>query len=253
MVDAAWVRRIQPIAVRDVLRYLVACLELPPEVNRSFDIGGPDVVTYEEMMQSYAEVAGPAPAADRAGAGALAEGVRPLGRRRHPGAARDRRPAGGIPGQRGGGRRPRHRRVHPRPGRGPAAARRGHSPRNATGPRGRRRDLVVVGRVAGRAVGPAAERPRLGRRLALRRRADESSYGPPATSSGRSSRGSAARTAGTPGRWPGRYAAGWTGSSGGVGPARGRRDPRRCEWATSSTGGGSRRSSAARCCGCAPR
>ena len=59
MVTPSWVAtRIQPIAVRDVLRYLVACALLPPEVNRSFDVGGPDVLTYREMMLRYARVAG---------------------------------------------------------------------------------------------------------------------------------------------------------------------------------------------------
>jgi uncharacterized protein YbjT (DUF2867 family) len=59
MVTPRWVRtRIQPIAIRDVLRYLVACAELPPEVSRAFDIGGPDVLTYEQMMQRFAAVAG---------------------------------------------------------------------------------------------------------------------------------------------------------------------------------------------------
>ncbi|MEV4641674.1 SDR family oxidoreductase [Actinoplanes sp. NPDC049548] len=59
MVTPRWVRnRIQPIAVRDVLRYLIAAAGLPPEVNRGFDIGGPDVLTYAEMMQRYARVAG---------------------------------------------------------------------------------------------------------------------------------------------------------------------------------------------------
>jgi uncharacterized protein YbjT (DUF2867 family) len=59
MVTPRWVRsRIQPIAVRDVLRYLVGCATLPPGVNRSFDVGGTDVLTYEEMMRRYAAVAG---------------------------------------------------------------------------------------------------------------------------------------------------------------------------------------------------
>ena len=59
MVTPRWVRnRIQPIAVRDVLRYLIAAAGLPPEVNRGFDIGGTDVLTYTEMMQRYARVAG---------------------------------------------------------------------------------------------------------------------------------------------------------------------------------------------------
>ncbi|MEU4739022.1 SDR family oxidoreductase [Actinosynnema sp. NPDC023658] len=64
MVTPRWVHnRVQPIAVRDVLRYLVGAVRLPPEadgtpVNRSFDVGGPDVLTYLEMMLRYARVAG---------------------------------------------------------------------------------------------------------------------------------------------------------------------------------------------------
>ncbi|MFJ2775402.1 SDR family oxidoreductase [Kitasatospora sp. NPDC087315] len=59
MVTPSWVgTRIQPIAVRDVLRYLTAAASLPPEVNRAFDIGGPEVLTYREMMRRYAAVAG---------------------------------------------------------------------------------------------------------------------------------------------------------------------------------------------------
>nr|WP_211178022.1 SDR family oxidoreductase [Pseudonocardia acidicola] len=59
MLTPRWVRnRIQPIAVRDVLRYLVGAARLPAAVNRTFDIGGPEVLTYLEMMQRYAAVAG---------------------------------------------------------------------------------------------------------------------------------------------------------------------------------------------------
>ncbi|MET9440689.1 SDR family oxidoreductase [Streptomyces sp. NPDC006610] len=59
MVTPRWVRtRTQPIAVRDVLRALVGCAGLPPDVNRTFDIGGPEVLTYLEMMRRYAAVAG---------------------------------------------------------------------------------------------------------------------------------------------------------------------------------------------------
>ena len=59
MITPRWVRtRIQPIAVRDVLRYLVGAATLPAEVSRRFDIGGPEVLTYVEMMQRYAKVAG---------------------------------------------------------------------------------------------------------------------------------------------------------------------------------------------------
>jgi uncharacterized protein YbjT (DUF2867 family) len=59
MTTPRWVdNRIQPIAIRDVLRYLVASATLPSEVSRAFDIGGPEVLTYREMMQRYAAVAG---------------------------------------------------------------------------------------------------------------------------------------------------------------------------------------------------
>ncbi|WP_410646141.1 SDR family oxidoreductase [Amycolatopsis sp. cmx-4-54] len=59
MVTPRWVRnRIQPIAIRDVLHYLVHAADLPPEVNGAFDIGGPDVLTYLDMMRRYAVVSG---------------------------------------------------------------------------------------------------------------------------------------------------------------------------------------------------
>ncbi|MBB5857668.1 SDR family oxidoreductase [Amycolatopsis umgeniensis] len=59
MITPRWVHnRIQPIAIRDVLHYLVHAAELPSEVNGAFDIGGPDVLTYLEMMRRYAVVAG---------------------------------------------------------------------------------------------------------------------------------------------------------------------------------------------------
>ncbi|MGN6244437.1 MAG: SDR family oxidoreductase [Motilibacteraceae bacterium] len=59
MITPKWVKsRIQPIAIRDVLRYLVGSAAMPDDVSRAFDIGGPDVLTYEEMMQRYAHIAG---------------------------------------------------------------------------------------------------------------------------------------------------------------------------------------------------
>jgi len=59
MVTPCWVdSRLQPIAIRDVLRYLVGCATLPAHVNRAFDIGGPDVLSYKQMMVRYAAVAG---------------------------------------------------------------------------------------------------------------------------------------------------------------------------------------------------
>lgn len=59
MITPRWVStRIQPIAVRDVLRYLVATAGLPEGVVGGYDVGGPEVLTYREMMQRYARVAG---------------------------------------------------------------------------------------------------------------------------------------------------------------------------------------------------
>jgi uncharacterized protein YbjT (DUF2867 family) len=54
-----WVRNfIQPIAVRDVMHYLIGAADLPQEVNRTFDIGGLDVLRYGQMMNGYAVEAG---------------------------------------------------------------------------------------------------------------------------------------------------------------------------------------------------
>jgi hypothetical protein len=59
MVTPRWVdSRVAPIAIRDVLRFLIAAIDLPPDTNRRFDIAGPDVLTYREMMHRYARVAG---------------------------------------------------------------------------------------------------------------------------------------------------------------------------------------------------
>ncbi|GAA1256112.1 SDR family oxidoreductase [Sphaerisporangium rubeum] len=59
MTTPKWVAtRTQPIAIRDVLRYLVGALDIPPEVSRGFDIGGPEVLTYAGMMRGYAAEAG---------------------------------------------------------------------------------------------------------------------------------------------------------------------------------------------------
>ena len=54
-----WVRnKIQPIAVRDLLYYLVEAAVVPGEINRTFDVGGPDVLRYGQMMNGYALEAG---------------------------------------------------------------------------------------------------------------------------------------------------------------------------------------------------
>jgi uncharacterized protein YbjT (DUF2867 family) len=47
----------QPIAIRNVLNYLVGCLEHDETIGETFDIGGPDVLTYRELLDIYAEEA----------------------------------------------------------------------------------------------------------------------------------------------------------------------------------------------------
>jgi uncharacterized protein YbjT (DUF2867 family) len=51
MITPRWVRtKTQPIAIADVVRYLVAVLELPEAAAQTFEIGGPEVLEYAEMM-----------------------------------------------------------------------------------------------------------------------------------------------------------------------------------------------------------
>jgi uncharacterized protein YbjT (DUF2867 family) len=57
MPDRAW-NRMQPVAVDDVLHHLVASLDLPGRVSGSFDVGGPDVLTYVGLVQECAAAAG---------------------------------------------------------------------------------------------------------------------------------------------------------------------------------------------------
>jgi len=59
MTTPKWVHnKIQPIAIRDVLHYLAAAATAEVPVSRAWDVGGPDVLEYGDMMQIYAEVAG---------------------------------------------------------------------------------------------------------------------------------------------------------------------------------------------------
>jgi uncharacterized protein YbjT (DUF2867 family) len=59
MITPRWVHtRTQPIAITDVVRYLVGVLDEPRTVGRSFDVGGPDVLEYLEMMRRVAEIEG---------------------------------------------------------------------------------------------------------------------------------------------------------------------------------------------------
>ncbi|MBB1501413.1 tryptophan-rich sensory protein [Propioniciclava sp. MC1683] len=57
-----WLRnRIQPIAVSDVVHYLVRAADLDPGVNRTIDVGMPEQLTYLEMMRRYAAATGLGP------------------------------------------------------------------------------------------------------------------------------------------------------------------------------------------------
>lgn len=59
MICPKWIStKIQPIALQDVLAYLVGCLFNPATAGKSFDICGPDILTYREMMYRYADVRG---------------------------------------------------------------------------------------------------------------------------------------------------------------------------------------------------
>ena len=58
MVTPRWVdTKCQPVAIRDVLHFLVGSLTADV-TNRVLDVGGPEVLTYRQMMAQYAEVAG---------------------------------------------------------------------------------------------------------------------------------------------------------------------------------------------------
>lgn len=56
MLAPRWVNtRCQPIAVSNVLGYLLGCLEQTSTTGQSYDIGGPDILTYGQLFQLYAE------------------------------------------------------------------------------------------------------------------------------------------------------------------------------------------------------
>ena len=59
MITPKWVRtECQPIGIRNVLDYLVGCLETPETAGGTFDIGGPEVLTYLDLMRVYARETG---------------------------------------------------------------------------------------------------------------------------------------------------------------------------------------------------
>ena len=221
-----WVRSlIQPIAVRDVLHYLLRAAEVPPEVNRAFDIGGPDVCRYGQIMNGYAVEAGlpqrpiaALPVLTPWLAGQWVNLVTPIPRRL---ARADHR----VAAVRLRHARARHRRRHPAASRGAAAvphrrarwrssaSARARWRRAGATPRSRvRRATRCRATPTGRATRCTSTSANGGRRR--RRR-----------TCGASSRASAARTGGTRSRSRGR-SAGWVDKLvGGVGLRRGRRDP----------------------------
>jgi len=59
LISPKWVSTLtQPIAIDDVLRYLVECLETPETEKRILEIGGRDILSYGQMMLTYARVRG---------------------------------------------------------------------------------------------------------------------------------------------------------------------------------------------------
>ena len=58
MTTPRWVRSLnQPIAIRNVITYLIGCLEHDQTVGQTYDIGGPDILTYRSLLDIYAEEA----------------------------------------------------------------------------------------------------------------------------------------------------------------------------------------------------
>ena len=59
MITPKWLdTKCQPIAIRNVLEFLSGVLLKPETFNQSYDIGGPDVLTYKEMLLQFAAVRG---------------------------------------------------------------------------------------------------------------------------------------------------------------------------------------------------
>lgn len=59
MVCPRWVYTLsQPIAIENALDYLAGCLEVPATAGRTFDIGGPQILSYADLMRLYAKVRG---------------------------------------------------------------------------------------------------------------------------------------------------------------------------------------------------
>jgi uncharacterized protein YbjT (DUF2867 family) len=59
MTTPRWVRSLnQPIAISNVIAYLLGCLKHPETAGETYDIGGPEIMTYQRLLEIYAEEAG---------------------------------------------------------------------------------------------------------------------------------------------------------------------------------------------------
>lgn len=62
MVTPKWVHNeCQPIAIDDIVAYLVGLLSVPETAGQTYEVGGPDVLTYAEMMEETGRVMGHEP------------------------------------------------------------------------------------------------------------------------------------------------------------------------------------------------
>ena len=59
MITPIWLKtKCQPIAVKNVIEYLIGVIDKDGAYDKTFDIGGPDILTYKEMIESYAKIRG---------------------------------------------------------------------------------------------------------------------------------------------------------------------------------------------------
>jgi uncharacterized protein YbjT (DUF2867 family) len=59
MIAPRWLEtKCQPIAIRNVVEFLVGVIDKPETYNKSYDIGGPDILSYKEMLLQFAKVRG---------------------------------------------------------------------------------------------------------------------------------------------------------------------------------------------------
>ena len=59
MITPKWLKtKCQPIAVKNVIEYLIGVINKSEAFDKIFDIGGPDILTYKEMIETYSEIRG---------------------------------------------------------------------------------------------------------------------------------------------------------------------------------------------------